>query len=99
VRSTLDAMKDLKKKHTREEILDLINGHLEKGEKSKVKYILTLTTRLRTKERKEIVQGLRKLNLEDITTTDLTDINKAGCSVGAAAVLFVSCSIIYNLIF
>jgi hypothetical protein len=92
-------MKDLKKKHTREEILDLVNGYLEKGKKSKVKYILTLTTRLRIKERKEIVQGLRKLNLEDITTTDLTDINKAGCSVGAAAVLFVSCSIIYNLIF
>jgi len=92
-------MKDLKKKHTREEILDLVNGYLEKGKKSKVKYILTLTTRLRIKERKEIVQGLRKLNLEDITTTDLTDTNKAGCSVGAAAVLFVSCSIIYNLIF
>ena len=92
-------MKDLKKKHTREEILDLVNGYLEKGKKSKVKYILTLTTRLRIKERKEIVQGLRKLNLEDITTTDLTDINKAGCSVGAAAVIFVSCSIIYNLIF
>ena len=92
-------MKDLKKKHTREEILDLVNGYLEKFKKSKVKYILTLTTRLRIKERKEIVQGLRKLNLEDITTTDLTDINKAGCSVGAAAVLFVSCSIIYNLIF
>ncbi len=92
-------MKDLKKKHTQEEILDLVNGYLEKGKKSKVKYILTLTTRLRIKERKEIVQGLRKLNLEDITTTDLTDINKAGCSVGAAAVLFVSCSIIYNLIF
>ena len=92
-------MKDLKKKHTREEILDLVDGYLEKGKKSKVKYILTLTTRLRIKERKEIVQGLRQLNLEDITTTDLTDINKAGCSVGAAAVLFVSCSIIYNLIF
>jgi hypothetical protein len=60
---------------------------------------LTLTTRLRIKKKKEIVQGLRKLNLEDITTTDLTDINKAGCSVGTAAMLLVSCSMIYNLIF
>jgi len=92
-------MKDLKKKHTPEEILDLVNGHIEKGEKSKARYILTLTTRLRIKKKKEIVQGLRKLNLEDITTTDLTDINKAGCSVGTAAMLLVSCSMIYNLIF
>ena len=92
-------MKNLKKKHTPEEILDLVNGHIEKGEKSKARYILTLTTRLRIKKKKEIVQGLRKLNLEDITTTDLTDINKAGCSVGTAAMLLVSCSMIYNLIF
>ena len=47
-------MKDLKKKHTPEEILDLVNGHIEKGEKSKARYILTLTTRLRIKKKKRL---------------------------------------------
>ena len=92
-------MKHIKKKHTPEEILNLVNGHLEKGEESKAKYLMTLTTGLGIKEKKDVVQGLRKLKVEDITKTDLTDINKFGCSFGAAAVLFVSCSIIYNLFF
>ena len=91
---TLGAMRNLKKKHTPDEILNLVNGHLGKGEKSKARYIMTLTTGLRIKEKKEIVQGLRQLNIEDITKTDLTDINKFGCSVGAAAFLLISCSII-----
>jgi hypothetical protein len=30
-------MKHIKKKHTPEEILSLINGHVEKGEESKAK--------------------------------------------------------------
>jgi hypothetical protein len=51
---TFVAMKDLKKKHTPEEILDLVNGHIEKGEKSKARYILTLTTRLRIKKKKRL---------------------------------------------
>ncbi len=92
-------MKHIKKKHTPEEILNLVNGHLEKGEESKAKYLMTLTTGLGIKEKKDVVQGLHKLKVEDITKTDLTDINKFGCSFGAAAVLLVSCSIIYNLVF
>ena len=50
-------------------------------------------------EKKDVLQGLRKLKVEDITKTDLTDINKFGCSFGAAAVLLVSFSIIYNFVF
>ena len=92
-------MKHIKKKHTPEEILNLVNGHLEKGEESKAKYLMTLTTGLGIKDKKDVVQGLRKLKVEDITKTDLTDINKFGCSFGAAAVLLFSCSIIYNLVF
>jgi ribosomal protein L7/L12 len=92
-------MKHIKKKHTPEEILNLVNGHLEKGEESKAKYLMTLTTGLGIKDKKDVVQGLRKLKVEDITKTDLTDINKFGCSFGAAAVLLVSFSIIYNLVF
>ena len=92
-------MKHIKKKHTPEEIIDLVNGYLEKDEKSKARYILTLTTRLRIEEKKEIVQGIRTLKVEDITKTDLTDINKFGCSFGSAAALLVTCSIIYYFIF
>ena len=92
-------MKHIKKKHTPEEIIDLVNGYLEKDEKSKARYILILTTRLRIEEKKEIVQGVRKLKVEDITKTDLTDINKFGCSFGSAAALLVTCSIIYYFIF
>ena len=92
-------MKHIKKKHTPEEILNLVNGHLEKGEESKAKYLMTLTTGLGIKKKKDVVQGLRKLKVEDITKTDLTDINKFGCSFGAAAMLLVSFSIIYNLVF
>ena len=88
-------MKHIKKKHTPEEIIDLVNVYLEKDEKSKARYILILTTRLRIEEKKEIVQGVRKLKVEDITKTDLTDINKFGCSFGSAAALLVTCSIIY----
>ena len=80
-------------------ILNLVNGYLEKGEGSKARYLMTLTTGLGIKEKKDVVQGLRKLKVEDITKTDLTDINKFGCSFGAAAVLLVSFSIIYNLVF
>ena len=92
-------MKHIKKKHTPEEIIDLVNVCLEKDEKSKARYILILTTRLRIEEKKEIVQGVRKLKVEDITKTDLTDINKFGCSFGSAAALLVTCSIIYYFIF
>ena len=53
-------MKHIKKKHTPEEILSLVNGHLEKGEESKAKYLMTLTTGLGIKEKKDVVQGLRK---------------------------------------
>ena len=62
----------------------------------------TLTNELieqKLKEKKEIVQGVRKLKVEDITKTDLTDINKFGCSFGSAAALLVTCSIIYYFIF
>ena len=52
-------MKHIKKKHTPEEILNLVNGHLEKDEGSKAKYLMTLTTGLGIKEKKEVVQGLR----------------------------------------
>ena len=97
--TALDSMKHIKKKHTPEEILNLVNGHLEKDEGSKAKYLMTLTTGLGIKEKKDVVQGLRKLKVEDITKTDLTDINKFGCSFGAAALLLVSCSIIYILVF
>ena len=92
-------MKHIEKKHTPEEIIDLVNGYLEKDEKSKARYILTLTTRLRIEEKKEIVQGIRTLKVEDVTKTDLTDINKLGCSFGSAAVLLVTCSMIYYFIF
>ena len=92
-------MKHIKKKHTPEEIIDLVNGYLVKDEKSKARYILTLTTRLRIEEKKGIVQGIRTLKVEDITKTDLTDINKFGCSFGSAAVLLVTCSVIYYFIF
>ena len=74
-------MKHIKKKHTPEEILNLVNGHPEKGEESKAKYLMTLTTGLGIKDKKDVVQGLRKLKVEDITKTDLTDINKFGCSL------------------
>lgn len=92
-------MKHIKKKHTPEEIIDLVNGYLEEDKKSKAKYILTLTTRLRNEKKNEIVQGTSKLKVEDITKTDLTDINKFGCSFGSAAALLVCCSIIYYFIF
>ena len=55
---------------------------------------MTLTTGLGIKDCRS-----RFLKVEDITKTDLTDINKFGCSFGAAAVLLVSFSIIYNLVF
>ena len=92
-------MKHIKKKHTPEEILSLINGHLEKGEEPKAKYLMTLTTGLGIKDKKDVVQGISKLKVEYITKTDLTDINKFGCSFGGAAMLLVSFSIIYNLVF
>ena len=68
-------MTQIKKKHTPEEILSLINGHLEKGEESKAKYLMTLTTGLGINEKKDVVQGLRKLKVEDLTKTDLMPVH------------------------
>ena len=50
--AALDSMKHIKKKQTPEEILNLVNGHLEKGEGSKAKYLMTLTTGLGIKEKR-----------------------------------------------
>ena len=47
-------MRQIKKKHTSEEIIDLVNGYLEKDEKSKARYILTLTTRLRIEKKRKL---------------------------------------------
>jgi len=90
---TLDAMEDIKKKHSAEEIIKIVNDHIENGEKSKARYMLLLTTNLGKRRRLAIIEGQEKLEIENIIKTDLTDINKFGCTFGSVAILLVSFSL------
>jgi hypothetical protein len=93
----MDETSSLIRKHTQQELHDRIMDHVAKGESLKARYILTAATRLRSQDRKDVSRGLRPLALEEIVHTDLTHLNKAGCSVGAAALISVVGVTIYQV--
>ena len=90
-------MEDIKKKHSAEEIIEIVNKHIEKGEKSKAKYLLVLTTNFGKRRRQAIIEGQAKLEIENIVKTDLTDINKFGCTFGSVAILLVAFPLLCEL--
>jgi hypothetical protein len=94
----MDETSSLTRKHTQQELHDRIMDHIAKGESLKARYILTTTTRLSSQDRKDVAKGLRPLALEEIVHTDLTHLNKAGCSMGAAALISLAGVTIYQVI-
>jgi hypothetical protein len=93
----MDETSSLTRKHTQQELHDRIMDHVAKGESLKARYILTVATNLRSQDRKDVSRGLRPLALEEIVHTDLTNLKKAGCTVGAAALFTVVGVTIYQV--
>jgi ribosomal protein L7/L12 len=82
----LDA-KTMEKAYTPEDVIRRIESELAAGKKIRAKTIICQTTNMGIKETREIVEGRRKIRPEEVTSTDLDNLNKAGCGVGSAALV------------
>ena len=87
----------MESKHTVDEVISLVQSHIDDGKSIKAQTYLAHCTQLRIRERKDSAKGLAPLKAEHITNTDLHGINKAGCSIGTTALVLV-CFCLYKLV-
>lgn len=76
-------------KYTAEDVIRRIESELDAGKTVRARTIIRLTTNIGIKGAREIVKGRRKIELHEVTNTDLDNLNRAGCSVGSA--VFIIC--------
>ena len=76
--------------YTEEDVVNRVYEEIAAGNKTKAKTIMALCTNLRIKERKAIIEGQAELTPDQITNTDLDNLNKFGCTVGSTSLLLLS---------
>ena len=85
-------------KYTEQDVVDRVYAEIAAGKKIRAKTILTLCTNLGTNDRKAVINGDLELTADQITNTDLDNMNKAGCTVGSASLLLI-CFLLLSVIF